>query len=67
MKNLIPKSLTNLKVKAILNHNKEVITIIFRYKALAHNGQVIEGVFEAGSESEVISMIKGNNHLPISV
>lgn len=44
-----------------------MIIIIFKYKALAQNGQVIDGVFEAGSESEVISMIKGNKHLPISV
>ena len=44
-----------------------MIIIIFKYKALAQNGHVIDGVFEAGTESEVIAMIKGNKHLPISV
>lgn len=44
-----------------------MIIIIFRYQALAQNGQVIDGVFEAGSEAEVISMIKGNKHLPITI
>lgn len=46
---------------------KGVIIIIFKYKALAQNGQVIDGVFEAGTESDVIAMIKGNKHMPISV
>ncbi|HZJ99992.1 MAG TPA: type II secretion system F family protein [Tissierellaceae bacterium] len=44
-----------------------MIIIIFRYQALAQNGQVIDGVFEAGTEADVISMIKNNKHMPISV
>lgn len=41
--------------------------MIYKYKAIANNGQVIEGFFEANSESDVISMIKGNHHIPVLV
>ncbi|TJX16303.1 type II secretion system F family protein [Tissierella creatinini] len=39
----------------------------FKYKALSQNGQTIEGTFDATSEGEVISMIKGNNHMPMEI
>lgn len=41
--------------------------MIFRYKAVKKNGEPIEGFFEANEESDVLSMLKGNNYLPISV
>ena len=41
--------------------------MIYKYKAIANNGQVIEGFFEANSEGDVISMIKGNHHIPVLV
>lgn len=39
----------------------------FKYKAIAQNGQTVEGTFEATSEGEVVSMIKGNNYMPLSI
>lgn len=41
--------------------------MIFKYKAITQSGQIVEGFFEANHESEVVSMIKGNNHMPIFV
>ena len=41
--------------------------MIFKYKAIASNGQRIEGVFEANTEADVISMIKGNRYIPVEV
>lgn len=41
--------------------------MIFKYKAITKNGESIEGFFEASQESDVLSMLKGNNYLPISV
>ncbi len=41
--------------------------MIFKYKAVTKNGEPIEGFFEANEESDVLSMLKGNNYLPISV
>ncbi|WFA09674.1 type II secretion system F family protein [Tissierella sp. Yu-01] len=39
----------------------------YKYKAIAKNGQMVEGTFEAGNESDVVAMIKGNNNLPLSI
>jgi len=39
----------------------------FKYKAITSNGQKIEGVFNAASEEDVITMIKGNSYLPVKV
>ena len=39
----------------------------YKYKAMTRNGQAIEGVFDAGSEAEVVAMIKGNNYMPVNV
>ena len=41
--------------------------MIFKYKAITKTGEPIEGFFEASQESDVLSMLKGNNYLPISV
>lgn len=39
----------------------------FKYKAVTDTGQIIEGVHEAQSESEVISMLKSSKYMPISI
>ncbi len=39
----------------------------FKYKAITSNGQKIEGVFNAASEEDVVTMIKGNSYLPVKV
>lgn len=41
--------------------------MIFKYKAIANNGQRIEGLFEANTEDEVIAMIRGNKYIPLEV
>lgn len=41
--------------------------MIYKYKAIAQNGQIVEGFFDANSEADVVAMIKGNNYLPVSV
>ncbi|MDY0234549.1 MAG: type II secretion system F family protein [Gudongella sp.] len=41
--------------------------MIFKYKAIATNGQRIEGVFEANTEADVVAMIKGNKYIPVHV
>lgn len=39
----------------------------YKYKAVTDNGQVIEGIFDALSEQEVISMLKESNYMPIKI
>ncbi len=39
----------------------------FKYKAITESGQIVEGVFEATGEYEVIEMLKGSNHMPIAI
>lgn len=39
----------------------------FKYKAVTDNGQIVEGIFDAINEQEVISMLKGSNYMPISI
>lgn len=41
--------------------------MIFKYKSISQNGQIVEGFYEANSEEDVVAMIKGNNQLPISI
>lgn len=41
--------------------------MIFKYKSVTHTGQIVEGFYEANTEADVISMIKGNEHMPLSV
>lgn len=39
----------------------------FRYKAVTETGKIIEGTFEGESSQEVLSMLNGNDYLPISI
>ncbi len=39
----------------------------FKYKAVTSTGQTIEGIHDGESEHDVISMLKGNNYMPISI
>lgn len=41
--------------------------MIYKYKAVSQNGEIIEGVFQGSDESDVIAMLKGNNYLPMSI
>ena len=41
--------------------------MIFKYKAIANNGQRIEGVFEANTEADVVAMIRGNKYIPVQI
>ena len=41
--------------------------MIYKYKAVSQSGEIIEGFFNGDSESEVISMLKGNEYLPIKI
>lgn len=41
--------------------------MIYKYKAISHNGQAIEGLYEAEEESEVLNMIRSNGYLPVSI
>ncbi|OLS03920.1 type II secretion system F family protein [Tissierella creatinophila] len=41
--------------------------MIYKYKAINGNGEIVEGFFESSSESEVINMLKNEEYMPISV
>lgn len=41
--------------------------MIYKYKAVSQNGEVVEGFFEGNEEADVLAMLKGNNYFPISV
>ena len=41
--------------------------MVFKYKAVTDIGETVEGTFEGQSTDEVISMLRGNNYLPVSV
>ena len=41
--------------------------MIYKYKALTKQGETIEGFFEASDEADVLTMLKSNDYLPISV
>lgn len=41
--------------------------LIYKYKAISKDGQVLEGCYKAQSESDVLAMLKNNNYLPISI
>lgn len=43
------------------------MNMIYKYKAISQKGEVIEGFFEGNEESDVLTMLRGNNYLPISV
>lgn len=39
----------------------------YKYKAVADNGSIIEGLHEAESENEVVNMLKSNHYMPIHI
>lgn len=39
----------------------------YKYRAVAENGQIIEGYHEAQSETEVVSMLKSNKYIPMNI
>lgn len=41
--------------------------MLYKYKAVSESGQVLEGVYEARTEDDVIAMIRNNSYLPISI
>ena len=41
--------------------------MIYKYKAITKEGETIEGFFEASEESDVLTMLKTNDYLPVSV
>lgn len=41
--------------------------MIYKYKAVSESGEILEGVHEGESESDVLAMLKGNKYLPIKV
>lgn len=41
--------------------------MIYRYKAVSQDGEMIEGYFEGNEKSDVLAMLKGNNYLTVSI
>lgn len=41
--------------------------MIYKYRAVTQTGEVVEGFFEGQDESDVVSMLKGNNYLPVEI
>lgn len=41
--------------------------MIYKYKAIKTDGQIVEGFFESKTKSEVILMLKNENYLPVSI
>lgn len=41
--------------------------MLYKYKAVSESGQVLEGVYEARTEDDVIAMIRNNSYLPVSI
>lgn len=41
--------------------------MIYKYKAVRENGETVEGFFESSSELEVLTMLKNEEYMPISV
>ena len=39
----------------------------YKYRAVSENGQIIEGYYEAQSETEVVSMLKSNKYIPMNI
>jgi type IV pilus assembly protein PilC len=39
----------------------------FKYRAVADNGQIIEGLQDAKDEKELVAILKGSSYMPISV
>ncbi len=41
--------------------------MVFKYRAVSQNGEIIEGFYEGKDESDVLIMLRGNNYLPVSI
>lgn len=41
--------------------------MIYKYKAISQNGEIIQGFFEGKDKSDVLSMLRGNNYLPVNI
>ncbi|MCQ4921600.1 type II secretion system F family protein [Tissierella carlieri] len=41
--------------------------MIYKYKAVSQDGEMIEGYFEGNEKSDVLAMLKGNNYLTVSI
>jgi type IV pilus assembly protein PilC len=41
--------------------------MIYKYKAVSQNGEMIEGFFEGHEESDVLAMLRGNNYMPVKI
>lgn len=41
--------------------------MIYKYKAVSQNGEILEGIHEGEHESDVLTMLKNNKYLPIKV
>lgn len=39
----------------------------YKYKAVADNGSIVEGIHEAESEAEVVAMLKSSRYMPIHI
>lgn len=39
----------------------------FKYKAVSDNGSIIEGIYEAESEADVVNMLKSSRYMPIHI
>ncbi len=41
--------------------------MIYKYKAVSQDGEILEGIHEGEHESDVLAMLKNNKYLPIKV
>ncbi len=41
--------------------------MIYKYKAISQNGEIIQGFFEGKDKSDVLNMLRGNNYLPVNI
>lgn len=41
--------------------------LVFKYKAISESGEILEGYYEAKSESDVLTMLKSNNYFPMAI
>lgn len=41
--------------------------MIYKYKAVSQNGEMVEGIFEGDKESDVLEMLKENNYMAVAI
>src|SRR5699024_9298431 len=41
--------------------------MIYKYKAISQNGEIIQGFFEGKDKSDVLNTLRGNNYLPVNI